>query len=100
MIDFLEKRRGLKIVERLYWIAYTSKPSKQSNISKHSKQDKHKNMKTEELLKELKGLEFTDLVDLYLEAKKGKYTTALDLLPAEAIELISSLEEVIKEATQ
>jgi hypothetical protein len=57
-------------------------------------------MKTEELLKELKGLEFTDLVDLYLEAKKGKYTTALDLLPAEAIELISSLEEVIKEATQ
>jgi hypothetical protein len=28
-------------VERLYWIAYTSK---QSNISKHSKQGKHNNM--------------------------------------------------------
>lgn len=58
-------------------------------------------MNLQELLKELQGLEFTDLVDLYLEAKTGKYnTTAEDLLPVETIELIYSLEEAIKEATE
>ena len=57
-------------------------------------------MNLQELLKELQGLEFTDLVNLYLEAKTGKYTTAEDLLPTETVELIYSLEEAIKEATE
>lgn len=57
-------------------------------------------MNLQELLKELQGLEFTDLVNLYLEAKIGKYTTAEDLLPVETVELIYSLEEAIKEATE
>ena len=57
-------------------------------------------MSLQELLKELQGLEFTDLVNLYLEAKTGKMTTAEDLLPVETAELIYSLEEAIKEATE
>ncbi len=57
-------------------------------------------MNLQELLKELQGLEFTDLVNLYLEAKTGKYTSAEDLLLAETVELIYSLEEAIKEATE
>ena len=57
-------------------------------------------MNLQELLKELQGLEFTDLVNLYLEAKTGKYTSAEDLLPVETVELIYSLEEAIKEATE
>jgi hypothetical protein len=55
-------------------------------------------MNLQELLKELQNLEFTDLIDLYLEAKTGKYTTAEDLLPVEIVELIYNLEEAIKEA--
>ena len=57
-------------------------------------------MNLQELLKELQGLEFTDLVNLYLEAKTGKHTSAEDLLPVETVELIYSLEEAIKEATE
>ena len=57
-------------------------------------------MSLQELLKELQDLEFTDLVNLYLEAKTGKMTTAEDLLPVETMELIYSLEEAIKEATE
>ncbi len=57
-------------------------------------------MSLQELLKELQGLEFTNLVNLYLEAKTGKTTTAEDLLPVETTELIYSLEEAIKEATE
>lgn len=57
-------------------------------------------MNLQELLKELQGLEFTDLVDLYLEAKIGKCTQAEDLLPVETVELIYSLDEAIKEATE
>ena len=57
-------------------------------------------MSLQELLKELQGLEFSDLVNLYLEAKTGKHTTAEDLLPIETVELIYSLEEAIKEATE
>jgi len=57
-------------------------------------------MNLQELLKELQGLEFTDLVNLYLEAKTGKHTTAEDLLQVETVELIYSLEEAIKEATE
>lgn len=49
-------------------------------------------MNLQELLKELQGLEFTDLVNLYLEAKTGKHTSAEDLLPVETVELIYSLE--------
>jgi hypothetical protein len=58
-------------------------------------------MNLQELLKELQGLEFTDLVNFYLEAKTGKNnTTAEDLLPVEIVDLIYSLEEAIKEATE
>jgi len=57
-------------------------------------------MSLQELLKELQGLEFTDLVNLYLEAKTGKIATAEDLLQVETVELIYSLEEAIKEATE
>jgi hypothetical protein len=57
-------------------------------------------MSLQELLKELQGLEFQDLVNLYLEAKTGKHTTAEDLLPVETVELIYSLEEAIKEAIE
>jgi len=57
-------------------------------------------MSLQELLKELQGIEFTDLVDLYLEAKVGKSTTADELLSVEALELISILEENIEEATK
>ena len=57
-------------------------------------------MSLQELLKELQGLEFSDLVNLYLEAKTGKHTTAEDLLPVETVELIYSLEEAIKKATE
>ena len=57
-------------------------------------------MSLQELLKELQGLEFSDLVNLYLEAKTGKHTTAEDLLPVETVELIYSLEEAIKQATE
>ena len=57
-------------------------------------------MSFQELLKELQGLEFTDLVNLFLNSKTGKQTTAEDLLPVETVELIYSLEEAIKEATE
>lgn len=57
-------------------------------------------MSLQELLKELQSLEFTDLVNLYLEAKTGKQTSAEDMLPVETVELIYSLEEAIKEATE
>lgn len=57
-------------------------------------------MSLQELLKELKGLEFSELVDLYLEAKTGKHTSAEDILPVETVELIYNLEEYIKEATE
>jgi len=50
-------------------------------------------MNFQELQKVLKGLEFTDLVNLYLEAKTGKHGGAEDLLPVEVVELIYSLEE-------
>jgi hypothetical protein len=56
-------------------------------------------MSLQELLKQLQDLEFTDLVNLYLEAKTGKHTTAEDLLPLEIVDLIYSLDEAIKEAT-
>ena len=65
----------MKIVERLYWIAYTSK---QSNISKHSKQNNMKKDKFEKLLREhnkllssLRGLQLNDLLALWIEAKTG-----------------------------
>jgi len=54
-------------------------------------------MSLQELLKELKGLEFETLIDLYLEAKTGKHTTALDLLPIETQELISELEAALND---
>jgi hypothetical protein len=57
-------------------------------------------MNLQELLKELKGLEFINLVDLYLEAKTGKHTGAEDLLPDDKVLLIYELEEAIKEATE
>jgi len=57
-------------------------------------------MSFQELLKELQGLEFTELIDLYLEAKTGKPTQAEDLLSVETLELIYTLEEAIKEATE
>lgn len=57
-------------------------------------------MSLQELLKELQSLEFTDLVNLYLEAKTGKQASAEDILPVETVELIYSLEEAIKEATE
>jgi hypothetical protein len=57
-------------------------------------------MNLQELLKELQGLEFTELVNLYLEAKTGKQTTAEDLLPVETIRLIYTLEEAIKEVIE
>ena len=57
-------------------------------------------MSFQELLKELQGIEFTDLVDLYLEAKTGKATTAVDLLPVRITDLIYSLEEAIEEAIE
>lgn len=57
-------------------------------------------MNFQELLKELQGLEFTELVTLYLEAKTGKHTTVEDLLPVETVELIYNLEEAIKEAIE
>lgn len=56
-------------------------------------------MNFDELIKQLKVLEFTDLVNLYLEAKLGEYTTAEDLLSVETVQLIYELEEAIKEAT-
>ncbi len=55
-------------------------------------------MKFQEFQKELQALEFTDLIDLYIEAKTGKTTLAEELLSAEELELIYSLEEAIKEA--
>jgi hypothetical protein len=57
-------------------------------------------MSLQELLKELRGLEFVELVDLYLEAKTGKPTGVLDLLPVEAGVIIYELQETIKEATK
>jgi len=56
-------------------------------------------MNFQELQKVLKGLEFTDLVNLYLEAKIGKPTSAEDLLPADAVEALYSLEEAINKVT-
>ena len=56
-------------------------------------------MNLQELLKELQGLEFTELVNLYLEAKTGKQT-AEDLLPVETIQLIYALEEALKEVIE
>ena len=57
-------------------------------------------MNLQELLKELKQIEFTDLVDLYLEAKTGKQTTAIDFLPMEVLEIIGDLNDAIKAATE
>jgi hypothetical protein len=55
-------------------------------------------MKFQEFKKELQALEFTELIDLYIEAKTGKNTLAEELLSVEEVELIYSLEEAIKEA--
>jgi hypothetical protein len=55
-------------------------------------------MKLQELLSQLKTLSLPDLIDLYLEAKTGSSTTALDLLPFEAVEKIIELEEFINNA--
>ena len=54
-------------------------------------------MNLQELLKELRNLEFTDLINLYLEAKTGKQTKVKDLLPEEALKLMNSLEEIVKQ---
>jgi hypothetical protein len=55
-------------------------------------------MKLQELLSEIKTLSLPDLIDLYLEARKGSYTTAIDLLPFEALERITELEDFINNA--
>ncbi len=57
-------------------------------------------MELQELLKQLKGIDFIDLVDLYLEAKTGKKSAAMDLLPVETIDLIHALDEAINEAIE
>jgi len=57
-------------------------------------------MELQELLKQLKGIDFIDLVDLYLEAKTGKQSAAMDLLPVETIDLINALDEAINEAIE
>jgi hypothetical protein len=57
-------------------------------------------MGLQELLKQLKGIDFIDLVDLYLEAKTGKQSSAMDLLPVETIDLIHALDEAINEAIE
>lgn len=57
-------------------------------------------MKLQELLSEIKPLSLPDLIDLYLEAKKGSYTTAIDLLPFEALERITELQEFINNALE
>jgi hypothetical protein len=49
-------------------------------------------------MSQLKETDFSTLVDLYIEAKIGKYTTALDILPSEAVELINNLEAYLDEA--
>ena len=56
-------------------------------------------MNLQELLNELRGLEFNDVVDLYLEAKTGKKASAMDILAPEDIKLIFKLEDAIKNAT-
>jgi hypothetical protein len=56
-------------------------------------------MNLQELLNELRGLEFNDVVDLYLEAKTGKKGSAMDILAPEDIKLIFKLEDAIKNAT-
>jgi hypothetical protein len=57
-------------------------------------------MNFQEFQKQLQRLEFTELVDLYLEAKTGKYTTAQDLLPMEIVDLINDLDLALKEAIE
>lgn len=55
-------------------------------------------MTNQELLKKLQDLEFWDLVELYLEAKTGKYTEVDDVLSADEVQLIYDLDKAIKEA--
>ena len=55
-------------------------------------------MNLQELLNELKKVEFADLVDLYLEAKTGKHEGAMDILPVDVVKLIFQLEDAINEA--
>lgn len=64
-------------------------------IDKLSKQS---NMETEELLKELRGLEFMELVCIYLEAKTGNKITVEELKQLEGVGVGAySLGEFIKE---
>lgn len=46
---------------------------------------------------EIKELSIVDLIDLYLEAKAGKYFNAIDNLPVEIVDLIEALDEAVKE---
>lgn len=52
-------------------------------------------MNFQELLKELNGLDFRDLIDLYIEANLGYYTDTEPLLGSQLIEYIDSLGEDI-----
>lgn len=56
-------------------------------------------MNLQELINELRGLEFNDVVDLYVEAKTGKKASAMDILATEDIKLIFKLEDAITKAT-
>ena len=57
-------------------------------------------MDKDRLLKQLKNTEFTELVNLYLEAKLGSPTTIEDLLPLEDVEEIYYLEQLINRLTE
>lgn len=55
-------------------------------------------MNFQEFQKHLQDLAFIDLVDLYLEAKAGKYLCAHDILPVTTLEMIYELDSAIDEA--
>jgi regulator of protease activity HflC (stomatin/prohibitin superfamily) len=57
-------------------------------------------MYLQDLLKQLECLELDELLELYLEAKIGKYVDFHDILSTDALELVEQLQEALAEAIE
>lgn len=57
-------------------------------------------MNLTELLKHLEPLELDELLELYLEAKIGKYVGLSEVLPTDILEQIEHLQRALAEAIE
>jgi hypothetical protein len=53
-----------------------------------------------ELLKHLEPLELDELLELYLEAKIGKYVGLTEVLPMDTLDQIEQLQRALQEAIE